>query len=95
MSALATCSNRGCRASSDRRHPGGLQQWCGINVIFYYAEDVFKAAGYSVSSIMLNIVYTGAIMLVFTFVAICTVDRLGRKPLMLIGNRRDWRCCTP
>ncbi len=64
----------------------GLQQWCGINVIFYYAEDVFKTAGYSVSSIMLNIVYTGAIMLVFTFVAISTVDRLGRKPLMLLGS---------
>ncbi len=64
----------------------GLQQWCGINVIFYYAEDVFKEAGYSVSSIMLNIVYTGAIMLVFTFVAIAAVDRLGRKPLMLIGS---------
>ncbi len=62
-----------------------LQQWCGINVIFYYAEDVFKAAGYDVSSIMLNIVYTGLIMLIFTFVAIFTVDRLGRKPLMLIG----------
>jgi len=63
-----------------------LQQWCGINVVFYYAEDVFKAAGYSVSSIMLNIVYTGLIMLVFTFVAIHTVDRLGRKPLMLTGT---------
>ena len=63
-----------------------LQQWCGINVIFYYAEDVFKAAGYTVSSIMLNIVYTGLIMLVFTFVAICTVDQLGRKPLMLVGT---------
>lgn len=63
-----------------------LQQWCGINVIFYYAEDVFKAAGYTVSSIMLNIVYTGMIMLVFTFVAIYTVDWLGRKPLMLIGT---------
>ncbi len=64
----------------------GLQQWCGINVIFYYAEDVFKAAGYNISSIMLNIVYTGAIMLIFTFVAIVTVDRFGRKPLMLIGS---------
>ncbi len=64
----------------------GLQQWCGINVIFYYAEDVFKAAGYNISSIMLNIVYTGAIMLIFTFVAIVMVDRFGRKPLMLIGS---------
>jgi len=63
-----------------------LQQWCGINVIFYYAEDVFKAAGYTVSSTMLNILYTGAINLAFTFVAIYTVDWLGRKPLMLIGT---------
>jgi MFS transporter, SP family, arabinose:H+ symporter len=64
----------------------GLQQWCGINVIFYYAEDVFREAGYGVGSIMVNIVYTGAIMLVFTFVAISTVDRLGRRPLMLVGS---------
>ena len=40
-----------------------FQQRCGINVIFYYAEEVFKAAGYTVSAIMLNMVYTGAIML--------------------------------
>ena len=53
-----------------------LQQWCGINVIFYYAEDVFKAAGYTVSGLMVNIVFTGLINLIFTFVAIFTVDKL-------------------
>ena len=63
-----------------------FQQWCGINVIFYYAEDVFKAAGYSISAIMLNIVVTGIVFLVFTFVAIAEVDRLGRKLLMLVGS---------
>lgn len=63
-----------------------LQQWCGINVIFYYAEDVFKAAGYNISGIMLNIVTTGIVFLIFTFVAIGTVDRLGRKSLMLAGT---------
>jgi SP family sugar porter-like MFS transporter len=63
-----------------------LQQWCGINVIFYYAEDVFKAAGYTVSGLMLNIVYTGIINLIFTFVAIFTVDKLGRRALMLTGS---------
>ncbi len=63
-----------------------LQQWCGINVIFYYAQDVFAAAGYSVNAIMINIVYTGLIMFVFTFVAIFTVERLGRRFLMLIGS---------
>ena len=57
-----------------------FQQWCGINVIFNYAEEIFSAAGYNVSDILLNIVITGAVMLVFTFVAIFTVDRVGRRP---------------
>jgi sugar porter (SP) family MFS transporter len=62
------------------------QQWCGINVIFYYASDIFKSAGYDVKGIMLNIVITGTVMLVFTFIAIGTVDRFGRKVLMLLGS---------
>ncbi len=62
-----------------------FQQWCGINVIFYYAEDIFQAAGYNVKGVMLNIVITGVVMLFFTFVAIGTVDKFGRKILMLIG----------
>ncbi len=62
-----------------------FQQWCGINVIFNYAEEIFTAAGYRVSDIMLNIVVTGAVNLIFTFVAIATVDRAGRRRLMLIG----------
>ena len=63
-----------------------LQQWCGINVIFNYAEEVFSAAGYQVSDILFNIVVTGAVNLVFTFVAIATVDKLGRRVLMLSGS---------
>jgi sugar porter (SP) family MFS transporter len=62
------------------------QQWCGINVIFYYASDIFQAAGYDVKGVMLNIVITGLVMLAFTFVAIGTVDKYGRKILMLIGS---------
>jgi SP family sugar porter-like MFS transporter len=62
-----------------------LQQWCGINVIFNYAQEVFSAAGYGLSSIMINIVITGVVMCVFTFVAIASVEKLGRRPLMLIG----------
>jgi len=62
-----------------------LQQWCGINVIFNYAQEVFAAAGYGVSGIMFNIVITGVVNLLFTFVAIFTVDRFGRRILMLIG----------
>jgi SP family sugar porter-like MFS transporter len=63
-----------------------LQQWCGINVIFNYAEEVFEAAGYNVSDILFNILITGSVNLLFTFIAIYTVDKLGRKALMLIGT---------
>ncbi len=63
-----------------------FQQWCGINVVFNYAEEVFSAAGYSVSDILLNIVITGTVNLVFTLVAIACVDRFGRRALMLIGS---------
>ena len=63
-----------------------LQQWCGINVIFNYAEEVFSAAGYTVSDILFNIVVTGAVNLLFTFVAIGLVDRYGRRVLMLTGS---------
>ena len=62
-----------------------FQQWCGINVIFNYAQEVFQDAGYGVSDIMLGIVITGIVNLLFTFVAIYTVDRFGRRILMLIG----------
>jgi sugar porter (SP) family MFS transporter len=62
------------------------QQWCGINVIFNYAQEVFTAAGYGVSDVLLNIVITGTVNLVFTLVALRLVDRLGRRPLMLAGS---------
>ncbi len=62
-----------------------FQQWCGINVIFNYAQEVFANAGYSVSDTLFNIVITGSVNLVFTFIGMFTVDKLGRKALMLIG----------
>ena len=62
-----------------------LQQWCGINTIFNYAQEIFASAGYGVSGIMFNIVITGIVNLVFTFVAIYTVDKWGRRFLMLLG----------
>src|SRR6266566_2535120 len=63
-----------------------LQKWCGIYVIFNYAEEVFSAAGYTVSDILFNIVVTGAVNLLFTFIAIGFVDRYGRLVLMLTGS---------
>lgn len=62
-----------------------FQQWCGINVIFNYAHEIFSAAGYEVSDVLMNIVVTGITNVVFTFVAIYTVDRWGRRKLMLTG----------
>jgi len=62
-----------------------FQQWCGINVIFNYAEEVFAAAGFKVSDVLFNIVFTGAANLIFTFVAMGLVDRIGRRALMLSG----------
>ena len=62
-----------------------FQQWCGINVIFNYAEEIFKAAGYDISGVLSNIAWTGSVNLVFTFVALGVVDKGGRRPLMLFG----------
>jgi sugar porter (SP) family MFS transporter len=63
-----------------------FQQWCGINVIFNYAEEIFRAAGYDISMVLKNIAWTGSVNLAFTFVALGVVDRGGRRPLMLLGS---------
>lgn len=63
-----------------------LQQWCGINVIFNYAQEIFMEAGYGVSDVLMNIVVTGITNVVFTILAMFVVDRWGRKALTLIGS---------
>lgn len=62
-----------------------FQQWCGINVIFNYAQEIFSNAGYSISDILFNIVITGSVNLIFTLAGMFLVDKLGRKALMLLG----------
>lgn len=62
-----------------------FQQWCGTNVIFNYAQEIFQGAGYDLGEMLFNIVLTGITNVIFTFVAIFTVDKLGRRLLMLIG----------
>jgi MFS family permease len=62
-----------------------FQQWCGINVIFNYAEEIFTAAGFSVTDMLFNVVITGAVNLVFTLLAMRLVDNWGRRKLMLLG----------
>ena len=63
-----------------------FQQWCGINTVFNYAEEIFTAAGYGVSDTLFNIVITGSVNLIFTLVAMFTVDNWGRKKLMVLGS---------
>jgi MFS transporter, SP family, xylose:H+ symportor len=62
-----------------------LQQWSGINILFNYAEEVYRSAGYGVNDILFNIVITGAINLIFTVIAMLLVDRIGRRRLMIFG----------
>ncbi len=62
-----------------------FQQWCGINVIFNYAEEVFTSAGFSVTDMLFNVVITGTVNLVFTLLAMRLVDSWGRRKLMLTG----------
>ncbi|GGG68739.1 sugar porter family MFS transporter [Edaphobacter dinghuensis] len=62
-----------------------LQQWTGINILFNYAAEVYRSAGYGQNDIFLNIVITGTINLIFTVMAMLIVDRIGRRPMMLYG----------
>ena len=62
-----------------------LQQITGINVFLYYAPEIFKNLGSGSDTALLQTIIIGAVNMAFTIVAIRTVDRLGRKPLMLIG----------
>jgi len=63
-----------------------FQQITGINAIFYYAPTIFEQAGGSTDSSLLQAIVVGLTNLVFTIVAIYLIDRLGRKPLLLIGT---------
>lgn len=63
-----------------------FQQITGINAIFYYAPTIFEQAGGSSDAAFLQAIVVGLINLVFTFVAIVLIDRLGRKPLLIIGT---------
>jgi len=63
-----------------------FQQFVGINVVLYYAGNIFRNMGASTDTSLLQTIIVGAINLLFTVLAIFTVDRFGRKPLMIIGG---------
>lgn len=62
-----------------------FQQLCGINVVFNYTPKIFQSIGASADDQLLQTVFIGGVNLVFTILAMLLVDKLGRKPLMLIG----------
>ncbi len=62
-----------------------LQQFTGINVVFYYGATLWQAAGFTEENALLQNVISGSVNVIFTFVAIALVDRVGRKPLLLVG----------
>jgi len=63
-----------------------LQQVTGINVFLYFGTEIFKKMGSGTNAALLQTVIVGAVNMTFTIIAIWTVDKLGRKPLMLIGS---------
>lgn len=62
------------------------QQFCGINVVFFYAPDIFATTGASVESQLLQTVAIGAVNLIFTLVAMWLIEKSGRRGLMLFGS---------
>ena len=62
-----------------------FQQFVGINVVLYYAPEIFKTMGAATDAALLQQIVVGAVNLSFTVLAIFTVDKFGRRPLMIIG----------
>ena len=62
-----------------------LQQWSGINILFNYAEELYRQAGYGINGALVNIMITGTVNLVCTIAALGWVDRFGRRTLLLWG----------
>jgi len=63
-----------------------FQQFVGINVIFYYSNVLWQAVGYSADAAAVNTVITSVINVLTTLIAIALIDKIGRKPLLLIGS---------
>ncbi|RZJ17606.1 MAG: MFS transporter [Acinetobacter sp.] len=63
-----------------------FQQLCGINVVFNYTSTIFESVGASLDRQLFETVAIGLVNLIFTLFAMWQVDKLGRRPLMLIGS---------
>lgn len=63
-----------------------FQQFVGINVVLYYAPTIFKSLGFGTDAALWQTVIMGFVNIIFTLIAIFTVDKFGRKPLLIIGS---------
>ena len=63
-----------------------FQQFCGINVVFNYTSTIFAAAGAGLDRQLLETIAIGIVNLLFTLLAMWQVDKMGRRPLMLMGS---------
>ena len=63
-----------------------FQQAVGINVVLYYAPRIFEGLGFGKDAAMIQTIIMGFVNIIFTLVAIFTVDKLGRKPLLICGS---------
>ena len=62
-----------------------VQQITGINAVFFYAPMIFEQSGIGTNASFVQAILVGVVNLIFTIVAIALVDRLGRKPLLILG----------
>jgi MFS transporter, SP family, arabinose:H+ symporter len=67
-----------------------FQQICGINAVLYYGPEIFKLAGYSFQGALNDQVYLGLVNCIFTVIAVLSIDKLGRRPLLIFGVA----CCV-
>lgn len=65
---------------------GVLQQITGINAVYFYATSIFKQTGIGTDAAFSSSVLLSTISVIFTFVAIYLIDKMGRRPLLLIGT---------
>lgn len=63
-----------------------FQQFVGVNVVFYYAGNIFRNMGSATDVSLLQTIIVGIVNLIFTVVAILTVDKVGRRPLLIVGS---------
>ncbi len=71
-----------------------FQQFVGINVVFYYGAELWQAAGFDESQSLLINVMTGTTNILSTFIAIALIDKIGRKPLLLVGSVGMFICLS-